>query len=62
MLTLPNYKIGSQIYESANSIVYRRHRKKDNQPVILKILKQDYPTQRNSLAIGKSMKSLTILI
>ncbi|MDM8558858.1 AAA family ATPase [Candidatus Parabeggiatoa sp. HSG14] len=44
MLTLTNYQIGSQIYESANSLVYRGHRKKDNQPVILKMLKQDYPT------------------
>ena len=44
MLTLPNYKIGSQIYESVNSLVYRGHRNKDNQPVILKMLKQDYPT------------------
>ncbi|HIE01982.1 MAG TPA: hypothetical protein EYP59_17145, partial [Thiotrichaceae bacterium] len=44
MLTLPNYQIGTSIYESANSIVYRGLRKKDNQPVILKMLKQDYPT------------------
>ena len=44
MLTLPNYQIGSQIDESANSLVYRGMRKKDNQPVILKVLKEDYPT------------------
>jgi len=44
MLTLPNYQIGSQIYESVNSLIYRGHRKKDNQPVILKMLKLDYPT------------------
>ena len=44
MLTLPNYQIGSQIYESLNSLVYRGIQKKDNQPVILKMLKQDYPT------------------
>jgi predicted ATPase/serine phosphatase RsbU (regulator of sigma subunit)/tRNA A-37 threonylcarbamoyl transferase component Bud32 len=44
MLTLPNYQIGTQIYESANSLVYRGIRKKDNQPVILKVLKEDYPT------------------
>ena len=44
MLTLPNYQIGSQIYESVNSLVYQGHRKKDNQPVILKMLQQDYPT------------------
>jgi len=44
MLNLPNYQIGSQIYESVNSLVYRGLRSKDNQPVILKMLKQDYPT------------------
>ena len=44
MLTLPNYQISTSIYESANSTVYRGLRKKDNQPVILKILKEDYPT------------------
>ena len=44
ILTLSNYQICTQIYESANSLVYRGVRKKDNQPVILKMLKQDYPT------------------
>jgi predicted ATPase/serine phosphatase RsbU (regulator of sigma subunit)/tRNA A-37 threonylcarbamoyl transferase component Bud32 len=44
MLTLPNYQISTQIYESANSLVYRGLRKKDNQPVILKMLKENYPT------------------
>jgi len=44
MLTLPNYQINNQIYESANSLVYRGVRKKDNQAVILKVLKEDYPT------------------
>jgi predicted ATPase/class 3 adenylate cyclase/GAF domain-containing protein/tRNA A-37 threonylcarbamoyl transferase component Bud32 len=44
MLTLPNYQISTQIYESANSVVYRGVRNEDNQQVILKILKEDYPT------------------
>jgi len=44
MLTLPNYQISTQIYESANSVVYRGVIKEDNQPVILKKLKEDYPT------------------
>jgi predicted ATPase/serine phosphatase RsbU (regulator of sigma subunit) len=44
MLTVPHYQIDTQIYESVNSLVYRGIRKKDNQPVILKMLKQDYPT------------------
>ncbi|HIE02190.1 MAG TPA: GAF domain-containing protein, partial [Thiotrichaceae bacterium] len=44
MLTLPNYQILTPIYESANSLVYRGIREPDNQPVILKVLKQDYPS------------------
>jgi predicted ATPase/serine phosphatase RsbU (regulator of sigma subunit)/tRNA A-37 threonylcarbamoyl transferase component Bud32 len=44
MLTLPNYQISTQIYESANSVVYRGVRNEDNHPVILKVLKEDYPT------------------
>ncbi|RKZ83317.1 MAG: hypothetical protein DRR19_19320, partial [Candidatus Parabeggiatoa sp. nov. 1] len=44
MLTIPNYQTLAQIYESANSLVYRGLREADNQPVILKLLKEDYPT------------------
>lgn len=43
-IVLSGYQILSQIYESTNSIVYRGIRQQDNQPVILKTLKQDYPT------------------
>jgi predicted ATPase/signal transduction histidine kinase len=44
MLTLPNYQIHSQVYESANSFIYRGVRTSDNQPVILKFLQEDHPT------------------
>ncbi|MBV9390152.1 MAG: hypothetical protein JOZ78_27315, partial [Chroococcidiopsidaceae cyanobacterium CP_BM_ER_R8_30] len=44
MLTIPGYEILAQIYESANSLVYRGRRIQDNWTVILKLLKQDYPT------------------
>ncbi|MGK7900244.1 MAG: hypothetical protein AB4352_02310 [Hormoscilla sp.] len=44
MIALTGYQIGAQIYESANSLVYRAIREVDNQAVILKVLKQDYPT------------------
>lgn len=44
MLILPHYQISTQIYESANSLVYRGVRTTDNQAVILKMLKEDYPT------------------
>jgi len=44
MLKLDGYQILTSIYESANSIIYRGIRQQDNQAVILKMLKEDYPT------------------
>ncbi|HEY9610202.1 protein kinase domain-containing protein, partial [Allocoleopsis sp.] len=44
LVTIYRYQILAQIYESANSIVYRGIRKQDNKAVILKVLKEDYPT------------------
>src|ERR671932_1319656 len=44
MITLPGYHVLTQIYESANSAVYRGIREEDNKAVILKVLKEDYPT------------------
>ncbi len=44
MLLIPGYQISAQIYESANSLVYRGIQDKTGQPVIVKILKEDYPT------------------
>ncbi|MDM8547654.1 EAL domain-containing protein [Candidatus Venteria ishoeyi] len=43
MLNLSKYQIIEQLYEGINSLVYRAIRKQDKYPVILKILKQDYP-------------------
>ncbi len=44
MLEISGYKINSLIYESALSGVYRGYCESDFQPVILKILKLEYPT------------------
>jgi len=44
MFVLPGYQTLRQIYESANSLVYRAIRTPEGQLVILKLLKQDYPT------------------
>ncbi|MGK7902603.1 MAG: AAA family ATPase [Hormoscilla sp.] len=43
-IAISGYQVLAQIYESANSYVYRGIRSQDKQPVILKVLKQDYPT------------------
>src|SRR5919202_130112 len=43
-LEIAGYQLLVQIYESANSLVYRGKGKPDNKTVILKLLKEDYPT------------------
>ena len=45
LLTLSRYQIQAKIYESSRSLVYRAIRKDNNQPVILKILKENYNKQ-----------------
>lgn len=44
MLKIDGYQILTSIYESLNSLVYRGIRQQNNQPVVLKMLKEDYPT------------------
>ncbi len=44
MNNIDDYQIITQIYESSNSLVYRARNKTDNQPIVLKILKENYPT------------------
>ncbi|WP_375504868.1 AAA family ATPase [uncultured Nostoc sp.] len=41
---MKDYQIIQKIYESANSSVYRAILKAENKPIILKILKENYPT------------------
>src|SRR4028119_826012 len=44
MLSIPGIAVQTLLYESANSLVYRAIREADNQPLILKLLKESYPT------------------
>ncbi|MEG4577432.1 AAA family ATPase [Microcoleus sp. N3A4] len=44
MLSIPGVAVVTLLYESANSLVYRAIREEDNQPLILKLLKESYPT------------------
>jgi serine/threonine protein kinase len=44
MLTFPGVEVTEIIYESANSLVYRAFRQPDSLPVVLKLLKENYPT------------------
>lgn len=44
MINLSGYQILAKIYESDKTVVYRGCQQKSNLPVILKLLKEDYPT------------------
>jgi len=43
-MSILNYQISAQIYESGSSRIYRARRENDSLPVILKQLKREYPT------------------
>jgi len=49
MLSIPGIAVQTLLYESANSLVYRAIREADNQPIILKLLKESYPTPQELL-------------
>ncbi len=49
MLTIPGYQINKKIYESDNTFVFRALRNQDNQPIIFKALKEDYPSTEDIL-------------
>ncbi|MGI0483780.1 serine/threonine protein kinase, partial [Pantanalinema rosaneae CENA516] len=44
MFILPGYQIRAQLHESSRSLIYRGERQSDHIPVILKVLKPDYPS------------------
>ena len=45
MIRFTNYTLSKQLYQSANSIVYRALKGEDNSPVILKVLRASAPQQ-----------------
>ncbi len=61
MITLTGYQVQTKIYESFNSEVYQGIRFSDNQPVILKVLKQDYPTVQELARYRQEYKILCSL-
>ncbi|BDA72311.1 multi-sensor signal transduction multi-kinase [Calothrix sp. PCC 7716] len=61
MFTLPGYEPFEQIYSGVRTSVYRAVRKADKQPVVIKLLRNEYPTFselvqfRNQYTIAKSL-------
>ncbi|MBF2026902.1 MAG: AAA family ATPase [Oscillatoriales cyanobacterium C42_A2020_001] len=58
MITLAGYQIAEKIYESSKTIVYRGRRQEDAVPVVIKVLKNEFPTLRE-LAIFRNQYNLT---
>ncbi|MDY6782709.1 MAG: AAA family ATPase [Cyanobacteriota bacterium] len=61
MITLPGFCITKQIYTGFRTLAYRGLRKSDGQPVVIKVLRNEYPSFnelaqfRNEYALGKKL-------
>jgi histidine kinase len=44
MITVPGYEVMAKLYESSRSLLYRGQRNSDQMPVVLKMLRQEYPS------------------
>lgn len=44
MITLPGYQILHPIYNGSRTLVYRGIRLSDQRPVVIKLLRSEYPT------------------
>ncbi|MEG3895399.1 MULTISPECIES: AAA family ATPase [unclassified Microcoleus] len=64
---IPNYKIVSTVYSGSRTLVYRAIRTSDQLPVVIKLLKNEYPTFselvqfRNQYTIAKNLNSPIIV-
>ncbi|MEG5200247.1 serine/threonine protein kinase, partial [Microcoleus sp. A6-C5] len=58
---IPNYQIVETVYSGSRTVVYRAIRTKDRLPVVIKLLKNEYPTFselvqfRNQYTISKNL-------
>ncbi|MBE8989539.1 serine/threonine protein kinase [Nostoc sp. LEGE 12450] len=60
-LSIPGYKVSEQLYDSARTLIYRGFQETDSLPVIIKLLKNPYPSFselvqfRNQYTITKNL-------
>ena len=66
-VSIPGYKISEQLYNGSRTLVYRGYRDADSLPVVIKLLKNPYPTFsellsfRNQYTIAKNLNSPLII-
>ncbi|MCP4159857.1 MAG: protein kinase, partial [Deltaproteobacteria bacterium] len=64
MINIPGYEIKEEIYVGADSIVYKAVENENNKPVIIKLLKSEYPEPdelkdfQGEYNIAKSLESI----
>ncbi|BAY34869.1 two-component hybrid sensor and regulator [Nostoc carneum NIES-2107] len=64
---IPGYHVSEEIYNGSRTLVYRGFREADNKPVVLKLLKNSYPSFnelvqfRNQYTIAKNLQSPLII-
>ncbi|MBD2440270.1 ATP-binding sensor histidine kinase [Nostoc sp. FACHB-110] len=67
LVKIPGYSISEQLYDGSRTLVYRAVREIDSTPVVIKLLKNAYPSFselllfRNQYTIGKNLTSPLII-
>ncbi|HEY9298518.1 MAG TPA: AAA family ATPase [Phormidium sp.] len=67
LISIPGYRAIEQLYSGSRTLVYRGFSESDNQPVVIKLLKSDYPTFselvqfRNQYTIAKNIENSGIV-
>ncbi len=66
-VSIPGYQVNKQLYNSSRTLVYRGYRETDSLPVVIKLLKNAYPSVselvqfRNQYTIAKNLNSPLII-
>ncbi|WP_392531673.1 AAA family ATPase [Nostoc sp. C117] len=67
IVSIPGYQISEQLYNGSRTLVYRGYREADSLPVVIKLLKNPYPSFselvqfRNQYTIAKNLNSPLII-
>ncbi|MEG4106376.1 AAA family ATPase [Microcoleus sp. S13_C5] len=67
LISIPGYRATEQLYSGPRTFVYRGFSESDNQPVVIKLLKSEYPTFselvqfRNQYTIAKNIENSGIV-
>ncbi|WP_448266636.1 AAA family ATPase [Nostoc sp. DSM 114159] len=66
-VNIPGYQVSEELYNGSRTIVYRGYKKTDSLPVVIKLLKNPYPSSsellsfRNQYTIAKNLNSPLII-